>query len=625
MNRLFRFPAILLFVMFLVSTSAHASEPYSGCGTLYESSGCMIFYPLDNPSPDSSLQIDYTGGFSTFDTIYVSGTVDFDCQDPCGDVIGCLCADTVAYCGDPTDDYYFEALGVLVEVDTFTLFAPAGDTLTLFELEFLGGFSAGDTVSVAGFLNSSCQPSSPQAMGCIFDNTITLANQAGSPISGNAVIKTVSETTLDSVLTVYNGSRIDSIGVSGTYLIGFSDTIPTYSLMNELVNNPDIVMAEPNFKLGVPENLQMSISFPDEQAPSHIPGSSPQAYYDQGGCDALNLDEALQMTSGHDVRIAVIDNGFDLDHPLLSGRFTPDGYDYLDEDDDPSPDTGTVFEHGTFVSGLITLVAPDCSIVPFRAFDGNGIGSSFAIAQAIHRCVELDIDVINMSFGMHDPSVLVQEACSLANAAGITLVAAAGNDGTMVPVYPAALPSVIAVGALDTLENIASFSNFGGFIDVCAPGISIYSSLTGEWDWGYWSGTSFSAAFVSATCALVLSNGASLTNSEVRTLINSTARDELVWGTISALPDSCYGYGCVNAADAVLDAGSAGWLCGDVDNSGNIDIDDVTFLITYLYEGGEAPDPLFTGDTNCSSDVDVDDIVYLIEFIFSAGPEPCCL
>jgi len=65
------------------------------------------------------------------------------------------------------------------------------------------------------------------------------------------------------------------------------------------------------------------------------------------------------------------------------------------------------------------------------------------------------------------------------------------------------------------------------------------------------------------------------------------------------------------------------WLCGDNDASGAVDIDDVVYLLNYIFAGGPAPDPLGSGDADCSGDVDIDDVVYLIQYIFAGGPAPC--
>ncbi|MCK4656335.1 MAG: hypothetical protein KAT85_04865, partial [candidate division Zixibacteria bacterium] len=65
------------------------------------------------------------------------------------------------------------------------------------------------------------------------------------------------------------------------------------------------------------------------------------------------------------------------------------------------------------------------------------------------------------------------------------------------------------------------------------------------------------------------------------------------------------------------------YVCGDADGSGEVDIDDIVFLISYIFSGGPPPDPMEAGDADCSGDVDIDDVTYLVAFVFSGGPEPC--
>ena len=74
---------------------------------------------------------------------------------------------------------------------------------------------------------------------------------------------------------------------------------------------------------------------------------------------------------------------------------------------------------------------------------------------------------------------------------------------------------------------------------------------------------------------------------------------------------------------SVDDSGPPPWVCCDADGSTEIDIDDVVYLIAYIFSSGPAPDPYESGDTDCSGGVDIDDVVYLIGFIFSGGSAPC--
>lgn len=451
---------------------------------------------------------------------------------------------------------------------------------------------------------------------------ITEANDGIIP--GQAIMKITFAAEPDSVLSGIEATLEDSIPQDRIFLINFPPQVPLEQILEYLQNNPTVIFAEPNFEIGFPESYQMSIAFPDDNPPPLLTGESPASFYDQPALYSIGLDSAHQLSLGNNINVAVIDNGIDFDHPLFTGRVTTLGYDFLDGDADPSEEAGTVLGHGTFVSGLIILTAPDCQVTPLRAFDGDGFSNSFAIAQAIYYAIENDVDIINMSFGMYDQCFLIQQACSTAVESCISLVAACGNDAFSAPTYPSALPGVIAVSAIDDLDLLADFSNYGDYIDICAPGVDVYSSLAGDYEWGTWSGTSFSTPFVSAICALVLSRSEDFTSLTMEAHVRQTAAIHLGWGTINP-PDDFYGFGKIDAAKAVwsVDAMSGG-ICGDVNDDGVINVGDVVFLIALVFKNGPAPEPYSRGDINCDIAVDVADPVYLISYIFKSGQAPCC-
>jgi subtilisin family serine protease len=495
----------------------------------------------------------------------------------------------------------------------------------MFEVSEYGSFAAGDTVFVFGTLVPDTLPGCPESGGLVIVDSILGAGPFETRLPGNFVMKIAPGADLEEILDNLNVQVVDSIQTESTYLISFADSLQVEFMLENVALQEGVVYAEPNFEAGVPENMQMSISFPDEEAPAFVRYASPTRFYDQDAVGYIDLDSAHQLTLGAGVLVAVIDNGFDLTHPLLADAIEPGGYDFLDDDPDPGvgPDTGSAVGHGTFVAGLVALASPESRILPLRAFANDGVGSSFAAAQAIYYAVEHGADVINMSFGQYEFSNALERACSSAADAGVLMVAAGGNDGMYLPIFPAALPNVIGVSALDTLDAIAGFSNFGDYIDVCAPGVTVYSSLTGSYDWGTWSGTSFSAALVTGACALAKAIRPEITPSAAETLMRQTADRTLETGTIVP-PDLFYGYGRIDAGGAVWTLSSQGSeACGDADGSGGVDIDDAVFIINYVFAGGPEPSPLSVGDVDLSGMIDIDDITYLIEYVFAGGDAPC--
>jgi hypothetical protein len=299
-------------------------------------------------------------------------------------------------------------------------------------------------------------------------------------------------------------------------------------------------------------------------------------------------------------------------------------YDYIDDDTYPAEDTGAAYGHGTFVAGLVLLAAPDCEIMPIRAFDGDGDGTYFDVAKSIYLAIQEDVDVINMSFGSSDTSSTLLDACQDAFEAGIALVAAAGNDSSNTVLYPAGYPWVTAVSAIDSTDSVAAFSNYGDHIDICAPGVGLYSAIPGDTIWGSWSGTSFATALVSGGCALMRDDDSTLTTDPIRYRLRSEAETVLDWGTVYP-HDDYYGYGCLDidaAVDFVPDPGD--YLCGDVNADGAVNSDDTEALQRYVSYGTPVPNPLDSGDVDGSGSIDIDDVVFLGAYVAGTGEEPAC-
>ena len=224
----------------------------------------------------------------------------------------------------------------------------------------------------------------------------------------------------------------------------------------------------------------------------------------------------------HPVRVAVLDTG------MAGDEFRPSGLDAIaaavdrqhwekpdhDGDDHLDPAAG----HGTFIAGLIDLLAPGCEFTVERVLSSYGEGDEVAIARRIHALAG-NVDILNLSFGgyamehMHVLAVAVRRA----QAAGTVVVASAGNDATCRPTFPAALPGVVGVGAIGP-NGPAPFSNYGPWVRACAPGVDLVSWFFKDFDgpdrnpaggvdpdhfvtWARWSGTSFAAPVVVAALA----------------------------------------------------------------------------------------------------------------------------
>ena len=202
------------------------------------------------------------------------------------------------------------------------------------------------------------------------------------------------------------------------------------------------------------------------------------------GINAIHSHEAWKVSqSGKGARILILDTGMDKDHPALAANLEK-GQDFVHDGNTPYEFADKV-GHGTHVSGTIagvldsngfSGVAPQAKLLMGRVCSEEGC-SSIAIAEGLNWGVEQKVDAISMSLGgaMSPPSIRM--AIQRAEDQGIVVVAAAGNDGTAIVGYPAALDTVIAVGAVDSHLTRAKFSQYGPELDICAPGVEVLSSL----------------------------------------------------------------------------------------------------------------------------------------------------
>jgi thermitase len=301
-----------------------------------------------------------------------------------------------------------------------------------------------------------------------------------------------------------------------------------------LASHPDVLWAQPNYL----RRVQMSSNDP--------------LFGQQWGLQKIQGPQASDINTGSAaIVVAVIDTGVDLKHPDLQGKIIA-GRNVLRPDDPPQDDGG----HGTHVAGTIAAtlnnsigiagVAPGVSIMPIKVLRSSGAGRDSSVATGIRWATDNGARVINMSFTGTDASSALTEAVAYAASRNVVLVAAAGNERSSTPNYPAATESAIAVAATDTSDRRAFFTNYGNWIDVSAPGTRIVSTY---WDRGSSyqsdSGTSMAAAHVSGVAALLLSVRPGLTTAEVEGILKATA---------DPTGDAELGAGRINAARALAAA-----------------------------------------------------------------------
>ena len=308
--------------------------------------------------------------------------------------------------------------------------------------------------------------------------------------------------------------------------------------IDRLRRRPDVEYAQPNY-------VYRALFTPNDPY-----------FGSQWNLPAIHAPEAWDITRGTAaIKVAVVDTGVDCGHPDLQGQCAAQ-VNYVDSNSGPIQDDNG---HGTHVAGIIAAVmnnligvagvAPGVKLVALKALDSSGSGDTTTVAQALHDAARTyGARVINLSLGGANDDPTLRNAINRAYAAGALIVAAAGNSGTSTPVYPAAYDHVIAVAAVDGSLQWASFSNYGSYIALVAPGVNILSTVP-RWQpywYDYKTGTSMAAPHVSAAAALVLSLRPDLGPDAVASILFQTADD---LGTPGC--DPYFGYGLVNAYRAV--------------------------------------------------------------------------
>jgi subtilisin family serine protease len=276
-------------------------------------------------------------------------------------------------------------------------------------------------------------------------------------------------------------------------------------------------------------------------------------YPQQWALPITHVPEAWDTSRGAGIILAIVDTGIDGGHADLSVRVI-EGFNAITGSTDATDDNG----HGTRMAGIAAAtgfnglgvigVAPSVQLMPVKSMDASGHGTYADIARGIVYAADHGARVINLSLGGEVESATLSDAVAYAVSRGVVVTAAAGNSGASAPMYPAACPGAIAIGATDAQDMRADFSNFGPWLGLVAPGVGISTTDIGG---GYTdsTGTSPATPVVAGTAALVLSANPELTPQQVGSILTLSSDD---LGTPGF--DPYYGWGRLNAARAVAQA-----------------------------------------------------------------------
>jgi thermitase len=328
--------------------------------------------------------------------------------------------------------------------------------------------------------------------------------------------------------------------------------------------------------------------------PTYEPNDPSFSNDTQWGPQKIFAPQAWDLCTGDaDVVVAVLDWGVDLQHPDLAtemwtnpgeiaGNGIDDdgngyiddvyGWDFANDDHDPQDDYG----HGTHCAGItaaatdngvgIAGVAFNSHIMAVKVGDGTTGKAAYSdIAYGLMYAADNGAKVISLSLGAYAYSSFLGGAVNYAWNAGCVIIGAAGNNNKSDPFYPAAYDNVIGVSGTDQDDAKASWSNYGSYVAVAAPGVSIYSTYwNGSSTYAHMSGTSMSAPHVAGLAALLFAQDGGRSNATVRSLIEDTADDlgDAGW-------DQYYGHGRINAfralgtVSAVINPAAGGSLSAD--------------------------------------------------------------
>ncbi len=390
-------------------------------------------------------------------------------------------------------------------------------------------------------------------------------------------------------LSTIAGREIPAFGI---YLLDIA-TIPPgeteETVALQLAADPRTRWAEPNYFGDAPEGSARSFYFTEVNVPTW--------FRDQPAFGEIDLIGAqFGQPGGATATVAVVDTGLAVNHPEIGGTALP-GLNLLDntsnvaeiaagEDLDGDGLIDEMLGHGTHVATLIAEVSGGAALLPIRAFNSEGNGDNFVLAQAIFEAVERGASVINISAGSTYNSVILEDAVDAARLRGAVVIAAAGNMNRLSPQeYPATDPDAFGVAALDGLQR-AAFSNYHPEVDIAAPGVAIYGGLPAG-NYAAWSGTSFAAPMVSGVAARIIARhpewaAAQYRADNIRTILRGTATN-----VDAQNPgfEGTLGGGLLNAEAAVFEPPAfttpvalspsnapAALAIGDVDRDGDSDL-----------------------------------------------------
>jgi subtilisin family serine protease len=279
-------------------------------------------------------------------------------------------------------------------------------------------------------------------------------------------------------------------------------------------------------------------------------------YREQWGIFSTNTDRAWSiLNSSMEIKVAIVDTGVDYNHPDLKNRVLRElGYNFINNSRDVMDDNW----HGTHVAGIIAAEADNnigitgivgkanVKIIPIKALDSNGQGSSDIIAKGIKYAADTGADIINFSVGFDVKDAYIGEAIKYAKSKGVLVIVSSGNNGRNSDyTSPAGDEGAYTISSVNIDNQVSVFSNFGSSVKLAAPGEEILSTVPGG-GYEYRDGTSMAAPLVAGVAAMVKAQNPMLTADEIENILSSSAVDIMENGS-----DIYTGYGIIDSYRAL--------------------------------------------------------------------------
>lgn len=375
----------------------------------------------------------------------------------------------------------------------------------------------------------------PLLIGCALTSAAALADTivAEQWVPGRILVQPrpgLPEAELEKILKTHGGKSVGKIEAIDVHIVQLPENASEKAVAALLTKNPHLKFAELDYLL----QATGTANDPYFASAWHLP--------------KVGAPTAWENSTGNGITIAILDSGVDSSHPDLAGKLVS-GWNFIDN----NSNTADVYGHGTKVAGAaaaasnnalgVASVASGAKIMPLRVTNTSGTASLTALASGLTWAADHGARVANLSFyGPSASSTVVSAAQYMKNKGGLVTVSA-GNYGTEATF--ASTSTMIIVSATGSTDARTSWSSYGAYVDVAAPGDGIWTTIKGG-GYGAVSGTSFSAPVTAGAIALMMAANPALAPTQLEQLLFSTAKD---LGTVGW--DKYYGIGRINAAAAV--------------------------------------------------------------------------